>query len=70
MLTIVGDARSIVGTSLHRRSILAQRCQRSAHKFLDMLVAFRIAECRRARGPIAVASLFLAAKLGKKIAAR
>src|SRR5258705_421359 len=35
-----------------------------------MLVTFRIAERRRARGTIALASFFLAAQLGKKIAAR
>jgi len=77
ILTIVGDARSIAARRcdhanccLRRVVQAAQGFQRSPHKFLNMLVTFRIAECRRARRTIALASLFLAAQLGKKIAAR
>ena len=78
ILTIVGDARSIAAGQLRtrvngclRRVVQATQCfQRSPHKFLNMLVTFRIAECRSARRTIALASFFLAAQLGKKIAAR
>ena len=77
ILTIVGDARSIAAAQLRtrvncclRRVVQATQCfQRSPHKFLNMLVTFRIAEFRGACCAIAFASFFLAAKLGKKIAA-
>ena len=73
ILTIVGDARSIAAHRCEHGSIVvwgaAQGFQRSPHNFLNMLVTLWIAECRRARGTIAFTSSFLAAKLGKKIAA-